>query len=96
MTDRRFTVTIFPDAFAQSLSVKETTLAELHEMVVTTAANQKADLPLPEPGLAMRQVNAAERHQADVLKAARHGEHHHCITVSPDRDVSANAADRRS
>jgi hypothetical protein len=43
--DHRFTVTFFPDEYAYSLSVKETTLAELHEMVVSTSAAQKSKLP---------------------------------------------------
>jgi hypothetical protein len=46
MNDRRFTVTIFPDERAFSLTTEEVTLNELRDVILTTTADRKADLPL--------------------------------------------------
>ena len=43
--DRRFTVTIFPDAYAKSLTTREVDLGELRDMTLAPTADKKEDLP---------------------------------------------------
>ena len=68
MTDRRFVVTFFSDEYAQDLTEKEMSLAELRDLVLDTTARQKSALPwlkLANFGIKRTAENSL-RHNANV------------------------------
>jgi hypothetical protein len=70
VTDRRFTVTIFPDVAAETLVTREVTLDELRDMALAITADRKADLPLFKMcrfGDARTNSNSL-RHNSNVLE----------------------------
>ena len=67
--DRRFVVTFFADVYGQDLTEKEMSLDELRDLVLTTTARQKSDLPLLKLanfGIERSAENSL-RHNANVL-----------------------------
>jgi hypothetical protein len=70
MTDRRFTVTIFPDVAAEMLATREVTLGELRDMALAITADRKADLPLFKMAKFgdVRTANNSLRHNGNVLE----------------------------
>jgi hypothetical protein len=71
--DRRFVVTFFSDVYGQDLTEKEMSLDELRDLVLTTTARQKSQLPLCKLANFGTERNAESqslRHNANVTSVS--------------------------